>query len=61
MKWIPITDRLPDEFITCFLKYVYPNGFEGRAIGCLDSAEWEILWSDDYAQNDHITYWLDED
>jgi len=61
VKWVSIADRLPDEFIHCFLKYQYPNGYEGRAVGYLDDREWEIEWSDDHAQNEHVTHWLDDE
>lgn len=60
MEWIAITEKLPDEFDEHYLKYQYSNGYEGKAIGHLDDGKWEIEWSDDFAQDEHVTHWLDE-
>lgn len=60
MKWISVDERLPEEYETCFLKWTYPNGNTGNAVGCLDDDEWEIEWSDDHPQSKHISHWLDE-
>ena len=61
MRWVHISVASPDEFETHYLKFKYPNGYIGRAIGYLDNGKWEIEWSDDYAQSKHITHWLKEE
>ncbi len=60
MKWISVKERLPEEYSACYLKYEYPNGYVGNAVGYLDDGEWEIEWADDHARSENITHWLDE-
>lgn len=61
MKWIKIKDRLPEEYVSRFLRWEYENGNTGRAVGCIDDGEWEIQWADDYPDGKDITHWLEED
>lgn len=63
MKWINIENKLPPSHHFCYIKYVYENGYEGRAIAIYyeDLKEWEVFWSDDHAQQKDIKCWLDED
>lgn len=58
MKWISVKDRLPEEFVTCFLRWTYTNANTGMAAGYLDDGEWEIEWSDYYPQSKDISHWI---
>lgn len=60
MKWISTKERLPEEYVTCFLKWTYSHGNTEMATGYIDDGEWEIEWSDDYAQAKDISHWLED-
>lgn len=60
MKWISINDRLPEEFVPCFLQWTYANGNTGMAAGYLDEGEWEIEWSDNHPSSGDISHWIEE-
>ena len=60
--WVSVDERLPEDYVGCFLKYVYRNGNSGDAMGYYkeDDKEWEIEHSDDHPMTEDIKYWLDE-
>ncbi len=56
MKWIPVTERLPEEWVDVLVLSKY--GFCEVAVYLGIKGKWRITWNHDLFEVDSVTHWM---